>query len=67
MSTETLMSTRTETALAARMVSDVVEALGAALTGWHEMQVRSAAEGLDTDAEAARVALAIDRARKLLG
>lgn len=60
------MDTKTETGLAARVVSDVVEGLEAALRGWQEMQARSAAEGLDTDAEAAQVALALDRARKLL-
>lgn len=61
------MDTKTETGLAARVVSDVVEGFEAALRGWQEMQARSAAEGLDTGAEAAQVALALDRARKLLG
>lgn len=60
------MDTKTETGLAARVVSDVVEGLEAALRGWQEMQARSAAEGLDTGAEQAQVGLALDRARKLL-
>lgn len=60
------MDTKTETGLAARVVSDVVEGLEAALRGWQEMQARSAAEGLDTGAEKAQVGLALDRARKLL-
>lgn len=61
------MDTKTETGLAARVVSDVVEGLEAALKGWQEMQARSIAEGVQIDAEAAQVALALDRARKLLG
>ena len=60
------MDTKTETGLAARMVSDVVEGLEAALKGWQEMQARSIAEGVQIDSEAAQVALALDRARKLL-
>lgn len=60
------MDTKTETGLAARVVSDVVEGLEAALRGWQEMQARSIAEGVQIDAEAAQVALALDRARKLL-
>jgi hypothetical protein len=60
------MDTKTETGLAARMVSDVVEGLAAALKGWHEMQARSVAEGVQVDAEAEQVMLALDRARKLL-
>mgnify|MGYP007114282902 CR=1 FL=1 len=38
------MDTKTETGLAARVVSDVVEGLEAALKGWQEMQARSIAE-----------------------
>lgn len=60
------MDTKTETGLAARVVSDVVEGLEAALRGWQEMQARSIAEGVQIDAEAAQVVRSIDRARKLL-
>jgi hypothetical protein len=60
------MDTKTETGLAARVVSDVVEGLQAALSGWQEMQARSTAEGVQVAAEAAQVAAALDRARKLL-
>lgn len=60
------MDTKTETGLAARVVSDVVEGLEAALRGWQEMQARSIAKGVQIDAETAQVALALDRARKLL-
>ena len=60
------MDTKTETGLAARVVSDVVEGLEGALKGWQEMQARSIAEGVQIDAEAAQVARSIDRARKLL-
>jgi hypothetical protein len=60
------MDTKTETGLAARVVSDVVEGLQAALRGWQEMQAQALAEGVQVDAEAAQVAAALDRARKLL-
>lgn len=60
------MDTKTETGLAARVVSDVVEGLEAALRGWQEMQAQSIAEGVQIDAEAAQVELALSRARKLL-
>ena len=60
------MDTKTETGLAARVVSDVVEGLEAALRGWQEMRAQSIAEGVQIDAEAAQVAHALDRARKLL-
>jgi CO/xanthine dehydrogenase Mo-binding subunit len=48
------------------VVSDVVEGLQAALSGWQEMQAQALAEGVQVDAEAAQVAAALDRARKLL-
>jgi hypothetical protein len=60
------MDTKTETGLAARVVSDVVEGLQAALRGWQEMQAQALAEGVQVDAEVAQVAAALDRARKLL-
>jgi hypothetical protein len=52
--------------LAARVVSDVVEGLQAALSCWQEMQAQALAEGVQVDAEEAQVAAALDRARKLL-
>jgi hypothetical protein len=60
------MDTKTETGLAARVVSDVVEGLQAALSGWQEMRAQALVEGVQVDAEAAQVAAALDRARKLL-
>jgi hypothetical protein len=41
------------------VVSDVVEGLQSALSGWQEMQAQAFAEGVQVDA-------ALDRARKLL-
>ena len=60
------MDTKTETGLAARVVSDVVEGLQSALSGWQEMQAQAFAEGVQVDTEAAQVAAALDCARKLL-
>jgi hypothetical protein len=60
------MDTKTETGLAARVVSDVVEGLENALSGWQEMTARADAEGLDISTEAATVAQAIDKAKGLI-
>jgi hypothetical protein len=60
------MDTKTETGLAARVVSDVVEGLENALSGWHEMVARAEAEGLDISTEAATVAQAINKAKGLI-
>jgi hypothetical protein len=61
------MDTKTETGLAARVVSDVVEGLENALSGWQEMVARAEAEGLDISTEAATVAQAMGKARYLIG
>jgi hypothetical protein len=60
------MDTKTETELAARMVSDVVAALDSALSGWQEMAARAEAEGLDVATEAAAVAQAIGKVQGLI-
>jgi hypothetical protein len=52
--------------LAARVISDVVEGLKAALSGWQEMQARFTAEGMKVDAEAAQVAATLNRPRNTL-
>ena len=40
------MDTKTETGLAVQVVSDVVEGLQAALSGWQEMQDQALVEGV---------------------